>query len=109
FLERGRAALEVIRQNLTSMELESRATVVPGTVLKTIAQYHADIVFVDPPYDLEREYAGVLDVIAIRPPRLAIVQHSVRLDLPEKRGPLRRTRFVKQGDNALSFFVADRS
>src|SRR5207253_5322946 len=35
FLERGRAALQVIRQNLASLQLESRATVVAGPVLKT--------------------------------------------------------------------------
>jgi hypothetical protein len=34
-----------------------------------------------------------------------VVQHSVRLALPEEQGPLRRTRVVRQGDNALSFYA----
>ena len=105
FLERGREALDVLRQNLASLQLGPRATVMPGQVLKSLAQIHADIVFVDPPYDLETEYASVLDLLGVNPPRLTILQHSVRLDLPDGRGPLRRTRFVKQGDNALSFFA----
>src|SRR2546427_6284275 len=75
FLERGRAALEVIRQNLASLQLESRATVVAGPVLKTLTQYHAEIVFLDPPYDAEGEYGAVLDLLAANPPPLTIVQH----------------------------------
>jgi len=34
------------------------------------------------------------------------VQHSVRYAIPEKYESLLRTRTVKQGDNALSFFKA---
>ncbi len=104
FLERNRTALAVLRENLAALDLEWRATVVPGRVLLTLPQYQADIVFVDPPYDQEREYTAALEVLAEKPPSLVVVQHSVRLELPEARGALRRVRVVKQGDNALSFF-----
>jgi 16S rRNA (guanine(966)-N(2))-methyltransferase RsmD len=106
FLERHRAALEAIRQNLASLDLEARATVVAGPVLLTLPKHHADIVFLDPPYDLEREYAAVLDLLSETPPPIAVVQHSVRQALVDVHGVLRRTRIVKQGDNALSFYVA---
>ena len=105
FLEKNRAALEAIRQNLASLRLEARATVVPGQVLLTMAHYSAGIVFLDPPYELEREYPAVLELLSEAPPELTVVQHSVRLALPEEKGALRRTRVVKQGDNALSFYV----
>jgi 16S rRNA (guanine966-N2)-methyltransferase len=105
FLERNRAALEAIRENLASLKAEARATVVAGAVLKTLAQQSADIVFLDPPYALEGEYAGALDVLSATPPPLVIVQHSVRQSLAEGYGPLRRTRLLKQGDNALSFYA----
>jgi 16S rRNA (guanine966-N2)-methyltransferase len=105
FLEKGRKAIEVIRENLESLQLARRATVVPGAVALTIAKYPAQIVFFDPPYDLEREYAAVLEQLAENPPHLAIAQHSVRLALPEEHGTLRRTRTVRQGDNALSFYA----
>jgi len=104
FLERNRAAIDAIRENLASLQLEHRGTVVTGPVLLTLARHPADIVFLDPPYELEREYAGALDALAEKPPDLVIVQHSVRLSLPEEKGALQRTRVVKQGDNALSFF-----
>jgi 16S rRNA (guanine966-N2)-methyltransferase len=105
FLEKNRAALEVIRDNIASLGIERRAIVVPGPVVLTIANHSAHIVFLDPPYDLEREYVAVLDQLAQSPPQLTVVQHSVRLSLPDNQGALRRTRVVKQGDNALSFYA----
>ena len=104
FLEKNRAALENIRENLASLRVERRATVVPGPVLLTLARHPAEIVFLDPPYSLEREYQAVLELLAQSPPQLTVVQHSVWLALPEVQGPLRRTRALKQGDNALSFY-----
>jgi 16S rRNA (guanine(966)-N(2))-methyltransferase RsmD len=106
FLERHRKALEAIRQNLASLGLEARATVVAGRVLLTVPKHHADVVFLDPPYDLEGEYAAVLELLAENPPGIAVVQHSVRFALGDVYGVLRRTRIVKQGDNALSFYAA---
>jgi len=107
FLERNRAALEAIRQNLASLDLEPRATIVAGPVLLTIPRCPADIVFLDPPYDLEREYAAVLEILSETPPPLVVVQHSSRQALADVHGVLRRTRTVRQGDNALSFYVAN--
>lgn len=104
FLEKNRAALEAIRQNLASLQVELRASVVAGPVLLTLESYSADIVFLDPPYALEREYGGALELLAQHPPALTIVQHGSRFLLPETQGALTRTRLLKQGDNALSFY-----
>jgi 16S rRNA (guanine(966)-N(2))-methyltransferase RsmD len=106
FLERHRGALEAIRQNLASLGVERRATVVAGPVLLNLPKQHAELVFLDPPYDLEREYAAALEVLGGDPPRIAVVQHSVRQPLGDVYGMLRRIRIVKQGDNALSFYAA---
>ena len=107
FLEKNREALEAIRENLASLGIEKRATVVPGAVLKNLVEgqagrpalLSADIVFLDPPYSLETEYGTALDLLAAAPPALTVVQHSIRLPMPGA------TRTVKQGDNALSFFT----
>jgi 16S rRNA (guanine966-N2)-methyltransferase len=107
FLERSRAALEVIRENLASLDLQPRATVVAGPVLLTLSRYPADIVFADPPYELEREYSALLHVLAETRPALAIIQHSVRRSLPDPQDGLERTRLLKQGDNALSFYCPE--
>ena len=109
FLERSRPAIETIRENLASLKAEARATVVPGMALLTLPRYPAGIVFLDPPYELEREYPAALDLLADRqaPPPLTVVQHSVRFALRDAYGKLRRSRLVKQGDNALSFYVEE--
>ncbi len=106
FLERSRAAVEVIRQNLASLGLEPRASVIAGPVLLTIGRNPADIVFADPPYELEHEYGRLLDAVAQMRPRLAVMQHSARRALPEEDGCLVCTRQLKQGDNVLSFYAA---
>jgi 16S rRNA (guanine966-N2)-methyltransferase len=106
FLERNRAALEAIRENLASLDLERRSTVVAGPVLLTLPRHRAGIVFLDPPYELEREYGAAMETLGDAPPELVVVQHSIRLAIGDVYGPLRRSRVVRQGDNALSFFAA---
>jgi 16S rRNA (guanine966-N2)-methyltransferase len=109
FLENNRAAMQAIRDNLASLKLEPRATIVGGPALLTLAGdltcRRAGIVFLDPPYSLEREYAAALHLLSETPPPLTIFQHSVRFALPETQGGLTRTRLLKQGDNALSFYT----
>ena len=103
FLERSRAALQALRQNLASLDLEARSSVSPAPRCCR-SRFPAAVVFLDPPYTLDRELAAALDQLAATPPPLVVAQHSIRLALPEAIGSLRRTRVVKQGDNALSFF-----
>jgi 16S rRNA (guanine966-N2)-methyltransferase len=78
---------------------------VTGPVLLTIAKHRAHIVFADPPYQQEREYPALLDELSGDPPGLAILQHPVRLVLPESQGAFTRSRMIRQGDNALSFYA----
>jgi 16S rRNA G966 N2-methylase RsmD len=65
----------------------------------------ADIIFLDPPYPKEAEYQTSLDIISAKPPALTIVQHATRYAIPHELESMTLTRTVKQGDNALSFFV----
>jgi len=101
FLERSRAAADVIRENLHSLGIIEHASVVVGKVLASLGRQQADIVFLDPPYDLEAQYALAL---AEAHAPLVIAQHSVRFDPGDAHGPLQRSRVVRQGDNALSFY-----
>jgi 16S rRNA G966 N2-methylase RsmD len=86
--------------------VERRATVLPGKVLVTLERCPAGIVFLDPPYDMADEYIGALELLGERPPALTVAQHSVHLKLKDAYGGLHRTRMVKHGDNALSFYAA---
>ena len=105
FLERSRGALATIRENLAALELEARATVLAGPVLLTLERAASGIVFLDPPYSLEREYAAAMAALGERPPELAVVQHSIRLALEDGYGALSLVRTLRQGDNALSFYA----
>ena len=105
FIERSRAAADVIRGNLQSLGIETRAQVFCAKALVVLERQKADIVFLDPPYDVAAEYAAALALLGATPPPLTIVQHDVRLDLREEYGRLRRTRTVRQGDNVLSFYA----
>lgn len=104
FIERNRAAMEILRENLASLKLESRSEVFTGKVAQVLAHKSAEIVFLDPPYELDVEYQNALKLLGERPPRLTIVQHSIRFDPGEQHGVLSRARFLKQGENALTFY-----
>ncbi len=106
FIEKNRAAVEIIRDNLRTLGLENRAEVFTGKASWVLERLAADIVFLDPPYDLDREYLQTLELLGGRGKGLVIVQHASRFSLAGEYGTLRRTRVVKQGDNSLSFYEA---
>jgi len=104
FIEASAAAIRAINANLAALGLAERAEVVHGLVEKRLAQYRADVVFMDPPYAPEREYRLVLELLAEHPPTVVVVQHEWRRPLAAQYGCLERVRVVRQGGNALSFF-----
>jgi len=104
FAETGRAAIGVLRENLKALGLEGRAELRQGKATALIGRITADIVFLDPPYDLQSEYGTALMKLGEIPPELVIVQHDVRLKLAADYGALRQTRVLRQGDNCLSFY-----
>jgi 16S rRNA (guanine966-N2)-methyltransferase len=99
FVEQKHAAVKAIRENLRSLGVEGRAEVRQGRVTAIIPRLEASIVFLDPPYALEK-----LDLLGEKPPPLVIAQHPPRVKLADRYGNLHRTRLVKHGDNALSFY-----
>ena len=75
-----------------------------GPALKHLRRLAADIVFLDPPYELESEYRQALRLLAERAARPG---DRAALRASEPGGSLRppaATRVLKQGDNVLSFF-----
>lgn len=53
FVERDRAALRALRDNLEALDLTGRAKVLGADVLSVVATIDADIVFADPPYGFD--------------------------------------------------------
>lgn len=103
-IERKPAALAVIRENLTSLNIESEVTVVRGNAPVLLRNYPADIAFIDPPYDEEEEYSKALLVLSQTVGQLVIAQHASRMNLETQYGDFNKIRVLKQGDNSLSFY-----
>jgi 16S rRNA (guanine966-N2)-methyltransferase len=54
FVERDRAALRMLRENLRSLDLEGSSKVVPGDAMVMVAGLDVDLVLADPPYDFDQ-------------------------------------------------------
>ncbi|MGP0071753.1 MAG: 16S rRNA (guanine(966)-N(2))-methyltransferase RsmD [Bryobacteraceae bacterium] len=104
FIESGRAAVEVIRENLATLGLESRAEVFTSKAAAVLERVRADIAFLDPPYELTTEYETAMTALDHSETPQVIAQHSSHFTPREAYGNLQRYRVIKQGDNALSFY-----
>jgi 16S rRNA (guanine966-N2)-methyltransferase len=102
FIEKNRAAVEVIRENVATLGLQNRVEVFTSKAATVLERVQADIAFLDPPYELVKEYEQTMT--ALKTP-LVVVQHSSRFTPQEEYGELRRYRVIKQGDNCLSFYA----
>src|SRR5262245_54833699 len=94
FIEKSAAAVEVLEENVKSLGIESRCRVMRGSVQLLLPRHSADIVFVDPPYEREKEYALALQILGETAPPLVIFQHHPKRLLPEASGSLTRTRVL---------------
>jgi 16S rRNA (guanine966-N2)-methyltransferase len=107
FIERARAALNALRENVASLGLAGRSEIVAGKPPAELGGIQADIVFLDPPYEVKKEYETTLAVLGENPPGLVVVQHSKKYDPGDRHGRLSRYRVLTQGDNSLSFYRRD--
>jgi len=130
FAEKAESALAAIRANLKTLKiargftLEERGT---GALLERLARAAQkpgegaestrsgallDIVYLDPPWEAEAEYANALHLLGsargramLAPGALVIAEHSSKTPLAERYGELAQTRVLRQGDAALSFYA----
>jgi 16S rRNA (guanine(966)-N(2))-methyltransferase RsmD len=119
FIENHSPAAKLIRLNLDSLKIDSGYTILAAdarTALQKLSASHTsstppiDFVFVDPPYANHADYDRTLAFLSsnsanfLAPDALVIFEHHHKFHLPESSGRLARTRLLKQGDAALSFF-----
>ncbi len=123
FVERAPAATQAIRANLASLRIMSGFTVDTRPVARALADLAAapehqgsgrfDLVFLDPPYEAAAEYTATLGWLGgagshmLAPGALVIAEHARRDGLPSNFGILVRSRLLKQGDAALSFYARE--
>jgi 16S rRNA (guanine(966)-N(2))-methyltransferase RsmD len=117
FAEKEEAALASIRQNLAALKIDRGFTVEDrgvGAMLQRLGKISqlVDLVYIDPPYEAEAEYAGTLNFLGsargrgtLAPDAIVVAEHSSKAKLAGRYGALEHTRLLKQGDAALSFFA----
>ena len=106
FVERDRAALRALRENLDALDLTGRAKVLPADALSVAATIDADIVFADPPYEFD-SWAELLGRVRAD---LVIAESGSSVDAPagwtvtrdKKYGRTRVTFLERTGDPSAS-------
>jgi 16S rRNA (guanine966-N2)-methyltransferase len=115
FVERDPAAIKVMHANLNRLGIAQGFKIQSGSVATSLRRMKPvpafDLVFLDPPYDAEQEYAatlgllGSLSVSFLSEGALIIAEHRKKKHLEEKYGDLVRIRVLEKGDAALSFYL----
>ena len=106
FIEKSRAALRSLNENIATLGIGDRCEVHADNASSVITRFEADVVFLDPPYPREIEYVKCLEALGQAPRPLVVVQHASKFTshLLAQYGVLRRVRLVSQGDNSLSLY-----
>jgi 16S rRNA (guanine966-N2)-methyltransferase len=111
FVDRSRRSCQLIESNLELCRVpEEQRDIYCSEASEFLRQWDGDrwdLVFFDPPY--KTDYSRMLQLLASAPvlndDGLLVVEHHHKTELPETIGHLTRTRVLKQGDSALSFYV----
>ena len=112
FVESSRPAAELIRANLASLGIEADHQLLQQPVSNAVTRLTSqgiqpEFIFLDPPYRMEKAYAETLSCLGscgLSAHALVIAEHAKQFDPGEQFGALARTRLLRQGDAALSFY-----
>ena len=115
FVERAGPAVKVLRANLARLGIDSGFSIHAGTVGAFLAGPRSDarqfdVAFLDPPYESEEEYEKTLGLLGgefcgfLAAGAVVVAEHRRNDELEDQHGALKRTRLLRQGDAALSFF-----
>ena len=117
--EKADPALAAIRTNMKALQIVRGYTIEEkgtGALLERLArpgsaQVTLDLVYLDPPWDAEAEYAATLHFLGslrgravLAPGALVVAEHGSKVPLAARYGGLEQTRTMKQGDAGLSFY-----
>jgi 16S rRNA (guanine966-N2)-methyltransferase len=113
FVENSAAAAEAIRKNLESLGISEGFKILQEELPRAfwrMERQHvaADVVFIDPPYEMKDAYSHTLRALAdsslIWAMSVVIAEHDKKFDPGEDFGSLRRFRHLAHGSTALSFY-----
>jgi 16S rRNA (guanine(966)-N(2))-methyltransferase RsmD len=113
FVDTSARATELIQNNLQNLGIAEGFTVMRDDLSRAVWRLErehvpADVVFLDPPYQMRDAYGETLRMLAhsslIWAMSLVIAEHEKKFDPGEEFGPLRRFRKVAQGSTAISLY-----
>jgi 16S rRNA (guanine966-N2)-methyltransferase len=117
FIENHGPAATLIRRNLESLGLRSGFQILAEDALRGLSKLAGrhrrddagfDFVFVDPPYAAGEQYDRVLEFLGsaafFAAGAIVIAEHRRTVELAELVGRLERSRILRQGDAALTFY-----
>ncbi|MFY9530198.1 MAG: 16S rRNA (guanine(966)-N(2))-methyltransferase RsmD [Candidatus Acidiferrales bacterium] len=113
FVENHPASIKLVRQNLEALRLRGDVEILECDAERGLARLAArrliaDFIFLDPPYAEADEHERILDFLdssrLLAPLGMVIVEHSSKLELPDRLTKLERVRVKEQGDAALTFY-----
>lgn len=113
FVEHHRAAMTMIRKNLSALKIDGGYRLMTSKVLTAIERLDEegdpfDFIFLDPPYSEASEYHHALRQLGrsrlVAPGSLVIAEHSRHYFLEDHYTGLERTRSIRHGDAELTFY-----
>src|ERR1043165_8055716 len=105
FVDRSRRSCALIESNLKLCRVpEEQWEIYCSEAHEFLKQTDSrwDIIYFDPPY--KDDYVRTLELAGSHVNDLLIAEHHHKTVLPDSIGELERTRILKQGDSALTFF-----
>jgi len=108
FVDQDRRACALMRQNLERCGIADGYAIIQTTVLQAIERLRGepafDVILLDPPYasDIQDALQHVGEIV--KPDGVVVLEHARKSESPVAPGRLVRTREMRSGDSALTFY-----
>lgn len=109
FVERDARVVGLLEKNVAACRVEHQVTVLKdlfaGVARRRGLTGEFDIVFIDPPYDIEGINAIIAEAAScVTPGGILVVEHGRKRTVESTVGAVERWRLLEAGDSALSFY-----